>query len=1005
MNSAVGLWVAAEWRRRWPALLGIAVLVALAGGAATALAAGARRADSAYGRFLDSTGVPNLTAQVVLGGTKPTSADVAADRFGAHVEAIDELAALDGVESVAVESWWAISMYPEFDAPGVVTAFATGTFATAGAPATPIVIAGELPGVDEADAVVINETAVDELDLGVGSTLTFRTASPARLLEWVNNDGQFDSEAALDGPTIDVRVAAVTRTDGDLEAAFPAVVFSEGFARAHGDEIAHVETYVNLRVDPDRLDAIAADVRAIVEPYGLEVVPSTSVGAAIVPSIDVGVTTLWIAAAVAALGGLLLVAQALGRFVAAASTDEPALSAMGMTRAQRTTGPVALGDGRDRRRRPRRAPRRLGSERPVPPWRRRPGRARSRSALGRPSTRRRRVDHVRRVIGDGRPARCGGIAAPCGALVEHGPAQPPPERSAGAVARRLLRRRSGRVRPALACPSPLCRRRQHRHRRRRRPRRRHAGLVAPSTCESSPRLYGAAADLVYESNGTFGLADVIETTVATPGVTAVTSQLAINDDSLTATGPGGVAEVEPEAYDPLVGGAVVPIADGAYPQGPDQVALGSETAAALGATVGDTVTVEPDDGPPVTLTVSGVAVSWDSTDPEHAFVVQPAALQTLLCPGTSLDECNLAVNVFASVGSRGGGRRRSLPWVRHGPSARQRHPDRAGRADPVAARRLPLRVRRGRSAARRADVAAPPPARPGDRPRPRTGPSARRCRADVAGGAHGRRGTLAGVLLGAIAGPATWRAIAGGLGVIVVPRFPLLLAAAVAALGVLAAAAISAWPRWRAVHLSRRRRAAVGVNVGGAAWLWARADLRQRWTSSILLALLVAVPVGASLALVAGARRAGDSVERFVDSTELADVVVFLNGSSPLPPEVANDPRIASIERTVDRGGGAVADRDQRARLRARRRRRGVAGRTRSTGAPRRALPGARPAPTRSCSTSGAPTSTGSESAPECRSAPSPRSSPSSPSSWARPRSSASSGCRSTSSMIRPPRR
>ena len=291
--------------------------------------------------------------------------------------------------------------------------------------------------------------------------------------------------------------------------------------------------------------------------------------------------------------------------------------------------------------------------------------------------------------------------------------------------------------------------------------------------------------------------------MATPGVTAVTSQLAINDDSLTATGPGGIAEVEPEAYDTHVGGAVVPIADGAYPQGPDQVAIGSETAAALGATVGDTVTLEPDDGPPLTLTVSGVAVSWDSTDPEHAFVVQPAALQTLLCPGTSLDDCNLSVNVFASVGSEAAvGDARRL-GIRHGPSAGQRHPDRAGRADPVAARRLPLRVRRGRSAARRADVAAPPPARPGDRPRPRTGPSARRCRAR-----RGRRcsrpssGTLAGLLLGAIAGPATWRAIADGLGVIVVPRFPPLLAAGVAALGVLAAAAISAWPRWRAVHLS-----------------------------------------------------------------------------------------------------------------------------------------------------------------------------------------------------------
>ena len=80
--------------------------------------------------------------------------------------------------------------------------------------------------------------------------------------------------------------------------------------------------------------------------------------------------------------------------------------------------------------------------------------------------------------------------------------------------------------------------------------------------------------------------------------------------------------------------------------------------------------------------------------------------------------------------------------------------------------------------------------------------------------------------------------------------------------------------------------------------LWARADLRQRWTSSILLALLVAVPVGASLALVAGARRAGESVDRFVASTDLADVVVFLNGPATPPPEITHDPRIARIERT-----------------------------------------------------------------------------------------------------------
>jgi hypothetical protein len=87
--------------------------------------------------------------------------------------------------------------------------------------------------------------------------------------------------------------------------------------------------------------------------------------------------------------------------------------------------------------------------------------------------------------------------------------------------------------------------------------------------------------------------------------------------------------------------------------------------------------------------------------------------------------------------------------------------------------------------------------------------------------------------------------------------------------------------------------------AGRAGALWARADLRHRWTSSILLALLVAVPVGATLALVAGARRAGDSVERFVASTDLGDIVVFLDGPSSPPPEIAADPRIARVGRSA----------------------------------------------------------------------------------------------------------
>jgi hypothetical protein len=52
--SAVWYRFRAELRSRWRAWLGLGLLVGRAAGAVVALAAGPRRTDSAYGRFLDT---------------------------------------------------------------------------------------------------------------------------------------------------------------------------------------------------------------------------------------------------------------------------------------------------------------------------------------------------------------------------------------------------------------------------------------------------------------------------------------------------------------------------------------------------------------------------------------------------------------------------------------------------------------------------------------------------------------------------------------------------------------------------------------------------------------------------------------------------------------------------------------------------------------------------------------------------------------------------------------
>jgi hypothetical protein len=81
--SAVWLRLRSELRARWRSWLGLALLIGLAGGAAVAAAAEARRTETAYPRFIQRTR-PSIPAKDEVPGSRTTSIPLSV-RPAAHV--------------------------------------------------------------------------------------------------------------------------------------------------------------------------------------------------------------------------------------------------------------------------------------------------------------------------------------------------------------------------------------------------------------------------------------------------------------------------------------------------------------------------------------------------------------------------------------------------------------------------------------------------------------------------------------------------------------------------------------------------------------------------------------------------------------------------------------------------------------------------------------------------------------------------------------------------------
>ena len=618
--SAVVIWARAEWRRRWGTLAVLAFLVALAGGVTIGAVAGARRADTAFARFTAHTRDENVTAFPTF-----ESADVFDPALEPRLAAaFDEAVALPGVISATEGVLWAATPSPE------IAAFQSGLARLAGEPSRPFVVAGDVPDLDDAHQVVLNERAARALDVGVGDRLTILTVAPEQSQEWGENDGSVDD---FRGPEVPVTVAAITRGAEDIaQAEDPRISLTAGFLRDYGAEVFHCRCVVGLYVDPSHLDEVIPRLEAIYAPLGMEAsqVEEGQLPRQVADGITTEVVALRLLAVAAAVAGLIVVAQAMARQAAEAGADNGVRRAMGATRRQLAAGTtmailpaVLVGT--------------VGAAAFAVALSALTPRGLARQAEVDPGV---RVDVPVLVAGVLVVAVVGAVLA---ALASQWAARPP-----GRDAHRYTAL-PGWLRPGAMLGVSFAVR----------PGRRGrlaawsavvataigvSGVLGVWSFEASrhhlledSRLYGVDAGLGWNGPRD-GFAPAAQAALAESGVEAVAIDHSIQS-GLAVTREGRQTSIEPSAMENLKASIGSTVVQGRRPAGPGEVVIGAAVAAAVGARVGDAVTVVAQGGDgatyEATLTVVGTVVSRGVDEVTHAFELTPAGLAALaaaVCP-------------------------------------------------------------------------------------------------------------------------------------------------------------------------------------------------------------------------------------------------------------------------------------------------------------------------------------------------------------------------------------
>jgi ABC-type lipoprotein release transport system permease subunit len=318
-----------ELHTRWRSWLALALLAGVAGGLVIAVAAGARRADSAISRWRDATEVMD----VWIGRSQLWGLNADFSR----IEKLPEVT--QSVRSADLAFWARTDDGRPVTVNGVyLNAAIDGPDGSANRPK---LLAGRLPHPQRADEVLVDSRASEQFGLRVGSAIRTRFATKrelARIAATGEHDPRADPATAGRGPLLTLRVVGV-RADLVSDDALALISMSPAFYRTYGPRVGAWQEYTGLRLargDAD-LEALRAGVDQLAggEPVGFY--PKRNLVIKLQNSIHLQAQALWVLAGLAGLVSLLLVGQAVARHVAFESTEHPLLHSLGMTRRQLLT--------------------------------------------------------------------------------------------------------------------------------------------------------------------------------------------------------------------------------------------------------------------------------------------------------------------------------------------------------------------------------------------------------------------------------------------------------------------------------------------------------------------------------------------------------------------------------------------------------------------------------------------------------------------------------------------